>query len=313
MNTNKEKIEKIVDEFELFPSDDIDFLIDQLTNLQVKIHPDSLERETSTKCFMEQFTRITDAKKDLRKIKQETDSNEILTLFPKDLKIQTKKENGDTDIVLGKTRRDFEDKKYKFFKNSLKKHRNYRISSTTVASVITFVCCFPNMILENSMFFDNDFFKNVIFPRLLIFWAISLITCIMVFFITRKLEYVDEIVFDLLVDHNFQGFIFDSFEKTLESKEKTFTKNDLEKFVFNNEFIILYSYIKTERIRKYLVMHRSCCKRRIRELIQDIAPEIVGLMILRGIEKGILSEVKVSSWNDVYLINSLKENEKIIK
>lgn len=170
-----------------------------------------------------------------------------------------------------------------------KKHlRTFRIGSTTVTAIITFLWMFPNQIIEHpliQMFFGDSKYEITRFAMIItVIWLCVLLYTIIIWCSSIRRERIVKAIMERLKLESVQNEIFMNFLDSL-YQDRQFSKREFMKY-------LAWGLSEKKNQRKTLNFNFE------EEMVQNMAD----IILLRAIDYGVIRKIKSHSLIDCYEI-----------
>lgn len=175
-----------------------------------------------------------------------------------------------------------------------------KLTSGAIAGITTIIWSSPSILTENpiiSEFLDNYRYTNF-YISLTLFWLITLVFMIEIFFIAKNQEHKYEKILNDFKDKEFQYNMFSNFINDIKNKKNfndlSFFRKDFEKFIF--EEIIRNHKIKNHKL---FGVNKSY---KINVYINELLPKLSDMIINRAIEQNIIAKSDEAIWEEKYVV-----------
>jgi hypothetical protein len=271
-------------------------IIKDLTRMQVELHPDKIGKQTEEEKI--KYSKIDDAKSFLR-------SNHTEVMIPlsdvRDIISLVKNENMPLVLSRETIEEKIQNTSQKIIKNTKGTWKPMKITTTSVAIMMSAIWAFPSVITEHPILQSTRFYDEFYFA-LTVMWILSLIFGGFVWLIAYKKEKKVKVLLDVLKNEDVQFEIFSDFKNCCKKSKKMynpFTIKDVEKhiksLIYNNGIELFY-FDKTEGKKMY-------GSKRCFSNISDIIPEVSQIIVARALEKNVIAKEDKNTWYDSYIFN----------
>lgn len=286
-------VEEICKEFGLDSSLDISSLISELTKKQKYLHPD--ENNDCTEEDARVLSRLNDAKDYLRQkdkhamiylsdvvsIITSMNNNELTSLEQKE-KIQAGIKSSCEKIV----------------KNIKGYYLPRKLTVAGVLALVSFVWAFPSVITEHPLL-QKFYINDSIYLIITMLWLHLLFISITLLVIAHRNETYIKNVLNYLENIDNQYNVLSDFLLELNMDEKTFTSRELEEFILKLlSSTSKFNSPKRIRVPRQLLPH-----------VVEIVPKIADMIIIRALEKGVISKDNKRGWYDKYKVEYIEKND----
>lgn len=271
---------------------DSNSIIKELKKIQASLHPEV--NPNYSDLDQEKFLLIEEAKLFLRENSGQalvpiSDIVELLkTVKGEEITIQK-----EIDIIADK----FNKSSGTIIKAIKRRHLTCKITATSIWTIITLLWAFPSVIIEHPIL-GRLAISEGLFLSLSLVWLVSLLAMLIVLFLTHRSERYTKSILRFLENIDNQYLLFSdfiSFSIYINDDSKTFTRKNLEEYLYNeirygNNVFRNYEY---KRLPTHLFYR-----------IKEIIPQMSDMIIAHALEKGVITKISEASWYDTYLVNT---------
>lgn len=276
-----QSIKEICREFNLDASLSVEEMIDELTELQSKLHPDV--NPDFSDSDLKIFSNADIAIDFLRAIRSQTmvPVSEVVDLVGKFFK--NKINNIEYEEKLSER---VSKSSERIVKNVKDFYFPKKFSIISFAILICIVNVIFFLIVNSGLIPDySNYFVNLFYLFIIIFWFVSFTILFSCFMRIIKREFMIKRALNNLINTDLQFEILNGFIGKRNNKE-AFTRDELEDYI--NEHI-------------YENFYHSSYKE-VYSYTKELAPKLADLIIFRALKKSFITEVR-DSWSDKYVIN----------
>lgn len=292
--------EEICAYFNIDPTKTEKEVIKVLTQMRVAHHPDKIGDPTDEEKDM--WAEIDDAKKFLR-----NSDTEIMIPFSevRDILAFTK----DKGMQMASSREKLEERiqttSQQIIKTVKVNWKPAKITSTSIAAIITLIWAFPSIITEhpilNSLRIPTRFYWHVS-----VVWFLSLLICCTMWLFSYLNERAIKGLLDVLKNEDNQFAIFSNFmsyHNNFDNSQKSFTIKDIEEHI--EEWLC---YNRKKQFHPFITKtrRRSIFFNKYFLSVKDIIPEVSQMIITRALEKKVIVKEDTHTWYDTYIVNDEK-------
>lgn len=276
-----QSIIEICREFNLDSSLSVEEMIDELTELQSKLHPDV--NPDFSDSDLKTFSNADIAIDFLRAIRGQTmvPVSEVVDLVKNVFKNRISSieyEEKLSDSVSKSSER--------IIKNVKDFYLPKKFSMISFAILISIVNVIFFLIVNSGLISDySNYFVDLFYLFIIIFWFVSLIVLFSFFMRIIKKEIMIRRALNNLSNTDLQFEILNGFVGERNDKD-AFTRDELEDYI--------HEYIYKKFYHSY---HKE-----VYSYTKEIAPKLVDLIVFRALKKSFITEVS-DSWSDKYIIN----------
>lgn len=290
--------EEICEYFDIDKSKSEKEIIKILTQIRVSTHPD--KKGEPTEEDKNKWEIIDAAKNFLR-----NNNNEVMIPLSEIHKFLSVVNNEDIPMSLSKN--NMEEKilntSKKIIETTKENWKPAKITSTTIAAIITAIWSFPSIVTEhpilNSIHLSDSFYFF-----LSMIWLIVLYVCCAIWLLAYYNEKKTKRLLDVLKNEDYQFEIFSEFMKwcnNSNNSKTSFTTKDVEKYV--EKWICLNKLNRSYSIKTKL--QKGIYPNRYFKGVKDIIPEVGKMIVARALEKKVIIKENTHSWYDSYIINDV--------
>lgn len=291
--------EEICAYFNIDPTKTEKEIIKILTQMRVEHHPDIMGEPTDEEKDM--WAEIDDAKKFLR-----NRDTEIMIPFSEVRDMIAFAKN--KDMQMASSREKLEERiqttSQQIIKTVKVNWKPAKITSTSLAALITLIWAFPSIITEhpilNSIRIPTSFYLHVS-----VVWFLSLLICCTMWLFSYLNERSIKRLLDILKNEDNQFAIFSNFMSrynNFDSPQNSFTIKDIEghveEWLYYDRKKQFYPFIRKLR-RRTVFLNKYFLS------VKDIIPEVSQMIITRALEKKVIVKEDTHTWYDSYIVNDV--------
>lgn len=290
--------EEICEYFDIDKSKSEKEIIKILTQMRAATHPDKKGEPTEEE--KNKWETIDAAKKFLR-----NNNNEVMIPLSEIHNFLSVVNNEDMQMTLSKD--NIEEKilntSKRIIETTKENWKPAKITSTTVAAIITAIWSFPSIITEHPIL-NSISLSNYFYSVLSMIWVIVLYVCCTIWLLAYYNERKMKRLLEVLENEDNQFEIFSEFVKyyyNSKSSKTSFTVKDIEEYVER--------WIYYKRLNRFYPtttkFKRETSSNRYFNGVKDIIPEVSKMIIARALEKKVIIKEETHSWYDSYIINGV--------
>lgn len=279
-------------------------IIKELKQMQASIHPDKTGEQTEEEKI--RFSQIDAAKKFLR-----GNDTEIMVPLSDIRDILSIVKNNDTQLVSFKEKIEerIQNTSQRIIKTTKGNWKTAKITSTSIAVIITAIWAFPAIITEHPVLSAYRISKDF-YLFLAALWFFALFVCCSIWLYAYNKERKIKNILETLKNEDNQFAIFSNFLENyyeLKSDKRSFTVKDIEEYI---EEWICYNKIGYNGTRYIypikVIKRKSIYLNKYFLCIKDIIPEVSQMIITRALEKEVILKEDKRTWYDRYIINDIE-------